>query len=87
VTIAERAAHAATILREQNLVPSTRLHEVKALIAAALEMTEFPAVRELEARLKRAEDVCYAVQEANATTTVHLKVAKALKAWQKGLCK
>lgn len=84
MTIAERARACADALRERNLIPSTRLQEVTVFIAAALEQTEWKGIRELEGRLQRAESVCYAVQEATATTVVHINVAKALKAWREG---
>jgi hypothetical protein len=84
VTIAERAAHVAAELRERNLLPSTRLAEATVFIAASLEQTEWKGIRELEARLARAEAVCYALENATAVPVVHVNVAKALKTWRDG---
>jgi hypothetical protein len=84
VTIAERSRRCANALREKNLVPSTRLLEVTITIAASLEATEWKGIRELETRLKLAEDVCFALREATAASVVHINVARALKAWEEG---
>jgi len=84
VTIAERASACAALLREKNLVPSTRITEVAVFIAASLEQTEWKGIRELEARLARAEAVCYALENATAVPVVHVNVAKALKTWRDG---
>lgn len=86
MTIAQRAQHAANVLREQNLVPSTRLHEVSALIAAALEMTEAAAteapLKALCDRLRKAEDVCYALETQENRFLININVKQKLNAWR-----